>query len=106
MVVRDIRTAGQDAIFAPTPPLESLRALVAKAASEVPPGRSGKPARADPYKIMLIDVSRALFYANAVRDVFIQLPSEDPHSSTPGVCGKLEKTMYGTLDAAEQWANH
>ena len=55
---------------------------------------------------MLIDVSRAHFYADAVRDVFIQLPAEDPNSATPGACGKLEKTMYGTLDAAEQWANH
>ena len=41
-----------------------------------------------------------------MRDVFIQLPAEDPHSSSPGVCGKLQKTMYGTLDAAEQWASH
>ena len=100
LVCTEIRRKGMEAIFSATPPLESLRALVAKAASEAPRGQS------DPYKIMLADVSRAHFYATAVRDVFIQLPSEDPHSTTPGVCGKLEKTMYGTLDAAEQWANH
>ena len=52
---------------------------------------------------MLVDVSRAHFYADAVRDVFIQLPDEDPRSQEPGVCGKL---LYCTLDAAERWGEH
>ena len=55
---------------------------------------------------MLVDVSRAHFYADAVRDVYIELPKEDPRSSEPGLCGKLAKTMYGTLDAAERWGEH
>ena len=67
--------------------------------------QSGK-FRPDPYKILLIDVSRAHFYADVVRDVYIQLPEEDPRSKEPGICGKLEKTMYGTLDAAERWGEH
>ena len=94
-----------DATFSATPPLESLRALIAKAAVECPrlPDGSWRP---DPHKIMLVDVSRAHFYADAVRDVYIQLPEEDPESQHPGKCGKLEKTMYGTLDAAERWAEH
>ena len=96
----EIRRKGIEAIFSATPPLEFLRALIAKAASQVPLNKQ------DPYKIMLVDVSCAHFYANSVRDVFIQLPSEDPHSATPGACGKLEKIMYRSLDAAEQWANH
>ena len=79
--------------------------MIAKAASEVPPPQSGKRAQADLYKIMLVDVSRTQFYAHSVRDVFIQLPSEDPHSATPGACVNLKKTMYGTLESAEQWAN-
>ena len=24
----------------------------------------------------------------------------------PGVCGKLRKTMYGSLDAAQRWGEH
>ena len=24
----------------------------------------------------------------------------------PGVCGKLRKTMYGSLDAAQRWGQH
>ena len=44
----------------------------------------------------LVDVSRAHFYADSVRDVYVKLPDEDPRSSEPGVCGRLVKTMYGT----------
>ena len=110
LVCTEIRRKGVEARFSATPPLESLRMLVARAASENPgqsrPSPSAPVAATDPYKMMLIDVSRAHFYASAVRDVFIQLPAEDPLSSTPGACGKLEKTMYGTLDAAERWAEH
>ena len=52
----------------------------------------------DPFKSMLADVSRAHFYAPAVRDVFMELPAEDDGSKVPGRCGKLDRTMYGTLD--------
>ena len=57
-------------------------------------------------KIALVDVSRAHFYAPSVRPVFVQLLEEDPESQNPGVCGRLDRTMYGTLDAAEQWSLH
>ena len=56
--------------------------------------------------VQLIDVSRAHFYADAVRDVFVRLPPEDPRSHEHGLCGKLCKTMYGSLDASEQWSIH
>ena len=36
LVCTEIRRRGMEAIFSATPPLESLRALIAKAASEVP----------------------------------------------------------------------
>ena len=111
LVCTEIRRKGTESIFSATPPLESLRILLAKAASEDPSSSTsttsigGRPRR-DPYKILLVDVSRAHFYADAVRDVYIQLPEEDPRSNEAGICGKLEKTMYGTLDAAERWGEH
>ena len=40
-----------------------------------------------------LQTSRAHFYADAVRDVYVRLPDEDPKAK-PGVCGKLRKTMY------------
>ena len=45
----------------------------------------------------------AHFNADAVRDVYIRLPDVDPKEKQPGVCGKLRKTMYGSLDAAQRW---
>ena len=105
LVCTEIRKKGIESMFSATPPLESLRILLARAAMESPVTAGGRR-HPDPYKILLIDVSRAHFYADAVRDVFIQLPNEDPRSGDPNVCGKLEKTMYGTLDAVERWGEH
>ena len=53
--------------------------------------------------MQLIDVTCAHFYADAVRDVYIQLPDEGPRSGEPGTCRNLEKTMYA---AAERWGEH
>ena len=96
LVATEIRPRGKEAIFSATPPLESLRLLVSYLASEDPDGNS------DPFKMVLADVSRAHFYAPSVRNVFIELPPEDEGAKVPGRCGKLNRTMYGTLDAAEQ----
>ena len=39
LVAREIRTAGQDAIFAPTPPLESLRMILSMATTKFEGGK-------------------------------------------------------------------
>ena len=100
LVCTEIRPRGAEAIFSATPPLETLRALVAKAASEDPTNAS------DPFRVLLVDVSRAHFYAPATREVYIQLPPEDPRAGDGVSCGRLLRTMYGTLDAADHWASH
>ena len=58
----------------------------------------------DPFLISTADVSRAHFYADAVRDVCVRFPK----TKQPGVCvcGKLRQTMYGSLDAAQRWTEH
>ena len=50
--------------------------------------------------IDFIDVRRAYFHAEAMRDVFVKLPNEDYEE---GKCGKLLKAMYGTRDAGMIW---
>ena len=100
LVATEIRRKGTEGHFAAAPPLETLRILTRRLASEDPTGLS------DPLMVSLVDVSRAHFYADAEREVYVQLPDEDPRASEPGICGKLLKTMYGTLDAAERWAAH
>merc|ERR1711973_531261 len=47
-----------------------------------------------------IDVRRAYFHAKARREVYVTLPPEDYEE---GKCGKLNKAMYGTRDAAQNW---
>ena len=32
--------------------------------------------------------------------------SETVRARQPGLCGKLRKTMYGSLDAAQRWEEH
>ena len=55
-------------------------------------------------KVLYVDVSRAYFYARSVRPTFIKLPDEDPRSGEAGLVGKLMMSMYGTRDAAQNWA--
>ena len=52
---------------------------------------------------MHVDVSRAYFYAKALRDLYLQLPSEDRLPGEEDLCGKLVRAMYGARDAAQAW---
>ena len=49
-------------------------------------------------KIDFIDISRAYFQADAIRDVYVQRPDEGWEE---GMCGRLLKSMYGTRDAGQ-----
>ena len=51
---------------------------------------------------MVNDVRRAYFYSKASRDIYIEIPSEDPEAG-PNVLGKLELSLCGTRDAAKNW---
>ena len=53
-----------------------------------------------PYKVMLIDVSKAHLYAPINGDVFVDLP---PEKKAPGKCAKLLYTLYGMRTAASGW---
>ena len=100
LVCTEVRHKGVEPIFSATPPLETLRVLLCVACQE------DVFRVEDPFLISIADVSRAHFHANAVRDVYVRLPDEDPKAKLPGVCGKLRKTMYGSLDVAHRWGEH
>ena len=51
-------------------------------------------------KLDFINVRRAYFHARAHRKVYVDLPPEDKEE---GMCGRLNKSMYGTRDAAQNW---
>ena len=100
LVYTEVRHKVVEPIFAATPPLEALRVVLCVACQE-------DVFRAeDPFLISNADVSRAHFDADAVRDIYVRLPDEDRKAKQPGVCRKLRKTMYGSLDAAQRWGEH
>ena len=94
LVGREFNVGRDDALYASTPPLEALRLIISEAATV-----SGGAARRE---VMVNDVRRAYFYAKIKRDVYIELPQEDPEYGT-GKIGKLRLCLYGTRDAAKGW---
>ena len=54
--------------------------------------------------MMYADVSRAYFHAESSREVYVKLPEEDWEAGDELRCGKLNVSMYGTRDAALNWA--
>lgn len=92
VVAREINTYKRHDLFAATPPLEALKIILSIAAS----GNKGEI-------VMINDVSRAYFHAPAKRKVYVQLPKEDQLPGEEHLCGRLNISMYGTRDAAQNW---
>ena len=92
IVAREINTHKREDLFAAIPPLEALKIIFSFAAS----GNKGE-------LLMINDISRAFFHAPAKRQVYVQLPQEDQMPGEEGMCGRLNYSMYGTRDAAQNW---
>ena len=94
LVAREFNTHTTDRPewYAATPPGETLRLMLSLLASS----RGAK--------LMYADVSRAYFYAPAVRAVYVKLPAEDIEKGDEGMVGRLKMSMYGTRDAAANWS--
>ena len=52
---------------------------------------------------MVNDVSRAYFYAKAIRNVYVEIAEEDHEPGDENMVGELQYSMYGTRDAAQNW---
>ena len=94
LVARQIRQAGDEAVFAPTPPLEALRSIISMAATDLP-GKTlhvRNPESERRTQLSAIDISRA--YVNASTDgsdlTYVMLPPEHPGSQRD-MCGLLMK---------------
>ena len=72
--------------------MEALKAIISIAANHK-----------ETFSIMHIDVSRACFHAQAQRLVLIRFPVEDSSGADAGKIGLMNKSMYGTRDAASNW---
>jgi hypothetical protein len=91
-VGKEFNTGVDSSLFAATPPLEALKLLISTAASDVQRETH----------IMLSDVKRAYFHAPAERELYVEVPGEDPNWK-PGLLGRLKLSLYGTRDAAANW---
>ena len=65
LVAREIRLKGEEAIFAPTPPLESLRMVLSHATTSFPgePAKDWEPESPNRQMVFFMDISRAYFNA-------------------------------------------
>ena len=87
-------------LYSPTPPLEAIKMQVALVARAQVKGNHG-----DPTCLLHSDVSRAYFNAPVKGNIYVMVPGEDDRCS-PGWCGKLAYSMYGTREAATNWEDH
>ena len=94
LVAKEFNTGVRPDLYAATPPSECLRLMLSMMAS-------GKKKNMG---LMYADVSRAYFYAKAVRPVYVKLPEEDIEKGDEHKCGRLKMSMYGTRDAALNWS--
>merc|ERR1712155_160860 len=77
-VAQQYRKAWVESIFSATPNLETVRLLLADAAS-----RCRRVGSMRDIAVMIIDIKRAYFYAPARQDIYVRLPPEDPRAKDP-----------------------
>ena len=98
LVAREIKARGAVAepsqLFSAMPPLEALKVLIVGLTTLRKSTRGGE------LKLAFWDVSRAHFYGHARRRIFARLPDED---YTEGKVALLQRSWYGTQDAASIW---
>ena len=92
-VAREINTKSNLDMFAATPPTEALKLMIAIAATKDSKGRRGR--------LMVNDVSRAYFYAKAIRKVFVEIAEEDREPGDEHMVVELQYCMCGTRDAPQ-----
>ena len=92
LVAMEFKTDERPEWYAATPPSECLKIALSMMAED------------RKKKMLYADVSRAYFYAKAARPVYVKLPEEDREPGDESMCGRLRVSMYGTRDAALNWA--
>lgn len=93
LVAQQFNRYTTDEFFAPTPPLAALKIMLSILATY-------KSRNNRAYRMRLLDVIRAHWYARATSRLFIDLPAEDAEE---GMCGELMQSMYGTREAGRNW---
>ena len=93
LVAQEIKRSNLDEMFAATPPLEAKKYLDVA-------GNVVEAQERPTFDALIHRREEGRFHAEARRPVFVKLPVED---GSPGMCGRLLKSFYGTRDAASNW---
>ena len=91
-VAKEFNQSREMGLFASTPPLEALKLLVSDAATKGPNGQRKV--------VMINDVARAFFEAPVNRKICVELPDECKEGMEGDMVGLLQRSLYGTRDAA------
>ena len=93
LVAKEFNNKKCDDLFVGTPPVEAMRAIISMAASGT-----------TPKTLMTVDVSRAYMYAKCRNEMYVELcPEAYEEDDDDKCCWRLEKAMYGTRSAAQDW---
>jgi len=97
LVGRELKMDKRLDLFSATPPLETLKLMCALCAR-------GQSDKGGAKRIAAIDTKRAYVYAPSRRPIFIEIPAEDRLPGDEDRIGQLKLSLYGTRDAAQNWA--
>ena len=97
-MAKELKTDKREDLFAATPPLEALKFLISMAMTEGIGFQKGREEQGMNFEF--IDIKRAYLQAPARRVLYVQLLDEDAEA---GKCARLNKAMYGTRHAAQNW---
>lgn len=99
LVAKEIGRDKRLDLFAATPQLETVRYILSRCARRIRAGEGDT-------RLMVNDVRRAYFFAKAQREIHVSLPEEDKamYQDSEDMVGRLRLSMYGTRDAAQNWA--
>ena len=93
LVAKELNNKKCDDLFAGTPLVEAMRALISMAASGT-----------TPKTLMTVDVSGAYMYAKCRSEMYVELcPEAYEEDGDEKCCWRLERAMYGTRSAAQDW---
>ena len=95
LVGREIKKDNRLDLFSATPPLETMKVLISECAHGQEEGK----------RMAVVDVKRAYFYAPTRREIYIKIPEEDMMPGDEDMVGVLDFSLYGTRDAAQNWAH-
>ena len=93
LVAQEFNNKKCDDLFAGTPLVEAMRAIISMAVSVT-----------TPKTLMTVDVSRASMYAKCRSEMYVEMcPEAYEEDGDEKRCWSLEKAMYGTRSAAQDW---